>query len=424
MEKKGYEVSIHDINIDKDSLINCISNFKPDYIGLSLRNIDDVQIDSSNYFAPILAKTTKEIRKITQAKIILGGSGYSLFPDRLLELSGADFGIWGEGENAFSSLLECLDAKTPYSNIPGLVFRNKENIQINPKKSFNISNIVTAKRPKRLVDFYLEKSSMLNIQTQRGCSYTCCYCTYPVIDGSSFRFRSPESVCLDIAKAKAMGAMYFFITDSVFNSSKRHVTEICEEIIKRKLDIKWGCFLRPKNISSEMMALMKRAGLTHIEFGTDSFCDSVLDAYGKKFTFSDVLEASNMARQAKVYYSHFLIIGGPTETESTILEGYENSKHINKTVFYPFIGMRIYPKTPLYDFVRNEGYIPDNTDFLKPCFYTTPHISKEKMRNMLKRFNSERKNWIVGEITPEVMNAMSGIRKAGVVGPLWEFQIR
>jgi radical SAM superfamily enzyme YgiQ (UPF0313 family) len=102
------------------------------------------------------------------------------------------------------------------------------------------------------------------------------------------------------SKLQQLGAKFVFIVDSVFNSTPGHVTEICEAILRRKVKISWGCFLRPRGLTAELMKLMARAGLTHIEFGTDSFCDEVLEAYAKHFTFADVLESSELAAQRKL----------------------------------------------------------------------------------------------------------------------------
>jgi hypothetical protein len=92
------------------------------------------------------------------------------------------------------------------------------------------------------------------------------------------------------------GGRYAFVVDSVFNSSPTHVQETCEAILRRRLRLRWGCFLRPQGLNRDLMRLMARAGLSHIEFGTDSFCDSVLAAYGKHFTFADILDAAELAR--------------------------------------------------------------------------------------------------------------------------------
>jgi radical SAM superfamily enzyme YgiQ (UPF0313 family) len=172
------------------------------------------------------------------------------------------------------------------------------------------------------------------------------------------------------------------------------------------------------------MDLMARAGLTHIEFGSDSFSDSVLDEYGKQFTFNDIYDASLYARVAKVHYAHFLIAGGPGETEETLQEGFENSKRLVKTVHFPFVGMRIYPKTRLYDRAVAEKAVDAGANLLRPVFYITPALTEEKIFSVLSGFSRQSPNWIVGELPQEKVRVIEGLRRKGVRGPLWEFLVR
>ena len=143
---------------------------------------------------------------------------------------------------------------------------------------------------------------MLNLQTQRGCAHVCTYCTYPVIEGHTSRRRPPEVVAEEMAQIEAAGARYVFIVDSIFNSSPAHVVETCEALLRRKLAVRWGCFLRPQGLTPELMRLMARAGLAHIEFGSDSFCDPVLAAYAKQLTFEDILRSSKLAKAEGIDY--------------------------------------------------------------------------------------------------------------------------
>jgi len=421
LQKQGYETLIYDMQVETGELEASIRSFSPDCIGLSLRNIDDIQIHNTSYYVPLFTDTVERVRRICKAPVVLGGSGFSLFPARILALSGADFGVWGEGEAAFLALLSALATHGAHEHIPGLVYRKNGAVCVNPKTPCPAATIATLKRPQHLVDFYIQQSAMLNIQTQRGCPYTCCYCTYPLIEGSNTRYRGAEEICDEIAEAQALGAPYVYIVDSVFNTSQKHVVTLCEEMIRRKCTIKWGCFLRPRDIDQALMDLMARAGLSHIEFGTDSLCDPVLEAYGKAFTFDDIVKASNCAHRSGVNYAHFLITGGPAETEETIKKGFENSWHIKQAVFFSYIGMRIYPDTPLYYHAIREGAISADTDLLPPCFYVTPHVSEEKIFDLSNKFNSTRRNWVIGEYTPEKVKAMQMLRRMGVAGPLWEF---
>jgi len=416
----GYKTEIGDLLVDGVNIFSVIKNFSPDYIGLSIRNIDDICIENSTFFIPELYDIIFKIREISQAKIILGGSGYSLFPQQLLKLSGADFGVCGEGEQPLLQLLYCLEYEKSYRSIEGLVYSDNGSVKINPVNKINPAIIRGPFMPQRLTDYYTRQSTILNIQTQRGCPFKCCYCTYPLIEGCTIRYRDAEAVADDIESAIRSNARYLFFVDSVFNTSVQHITEVCEEIIRRKLLIKWGCYLRPYGITESMIRLMVRAGLTHIEFGSDSFCDSVLESYRKNITFSDILNAGMCAYNAGVYNAHFLILGGPGETENSIRESYSNSLHLRKTVFFPYIGMRIYPDTYLYKYALTEGYIAKDSDLLSPCFYISPAINQEKISELVNEFYKISRTWIKSEKTIKTGIALNKLRKPGMDGPLWE----
>src|SRR6185369_8856867 len=152
---------------------------------------------------------------------------------------------------------------------------------------------------------------------QRGCAFRCCYCTYPVIEGRQHRRYPPEEIANEFERVARAGARYVFLVDSVFNSSAQHVIETCEALIRRGNKLPWGCFLRPQGLNSEQIRLLARAGLRHIEFGSDSFCDKVLAAYHKDFAFEEILNSSALARETQLDYCHFLISGGPGETYET-----------------------------------------------------------------------------------------------------------
>ena len=395
---------------------------QPDFVGISLRNIDDVLIRQRETFFDELAALGGNIRRHTDAPIILGGSGFSIFPRELLELAGADFGVAGEGEAGFLSLIEALKSGSDYRGIPGLVYRQDGKIKVNPAAANGCERELTeADRPAAIAAHYLETSGMLNLQTQRGCRFRCCYCTYPLIEGKRHRRRPPEVVAAEFERLQRQGARYVFVVDSLFNSSPRHVAETCEAIVRRGVKLAWGCFLRPQGLTAELMALMARAGLTHIEFGSDSFADEVLAAYHKDFTFADILHSSELARQQKVEYCHFLICGGPGETRATLQEGFENATRLRGAVIMAVVGMRIYPGTHLFERALAEGCITRDTHLLTPAYYLAPGLTEEAVFTQLQEFARRSPNWIVGDPVPGYLSLIQRLRKRGVAGPLWSY---
>jgi radical SAM superfamily enzyme YgiQ (UPF0313 family) len=277
LRRAGHETRWLDLNVEDQPLPEVLREFSPHFVGVSIRNIDDVLIRKRETYFNQLGELCATVRQAHPCPVILGGSGFSIFPEQLLGLTGADFGIRGEGERGFLTLIAALSDGGDFSNVPGLVYRRGPEIIANPQSLSPLAQTVeAADRPTALFDHYLRQSGMLNLQTQRGCAHTCCYCTYPVIEGRVHRQRPPEVVAAEMAQLEAQGAKYVFIVDSVFNSSPRHVVQTCEAMLQRNLSLRWGCFMRPQGLTPALMDLMARAGLSHIEFGSDSFCDEVL----------------------------------------------------------------------------------------------------------------------------------------------------
>ncbi len=417
-----------DCNYDFDRIENIVMQHEPDCIGISIRNIDDVRIENNTFFVPELEHLVKRLKAVSDIPIVIGGSAYSLFPERLLEITGIEYGITGEGELSFAQLVEAIIPGNLESSrldaIPGLVYRRGDRIVHNPAQTIDPGKIIQPLRSPGMLDYYIKESSVVNIQTQRGCPYTCCYCTYPLIEGRAVRQRDPANVADEIEQVVAAGADYLFFVDSVFNIRNDHVASICDEILKREITCQWSCFLRPKGLTSDLLKLMKQAGLSHIEFGSDSLCDSVLESYGKKITFDDIYESSEFAREHHVHYAHFLIAGGPGETEATLIEGFENSKKLRKTVFFPFVGMRIFPGTALFENAMQDGSVKPQQDFLDPVFYISPSLDQVRIRKLHEEFKAKMPNWVIDDVSPEVKFVMDGLRKRGVRGPLWEFLAR
>lgn len=423
LRRAGHEVNWLDCLVNDHSAIEeALARLRPEYVGISLRNIDDVIIRKQETFFGEVVKLARVIRRNSDCSIILGGSGFSLFPERLLELVQADYGICGEGEASLTALLAALENGGELGAIPGLVYRNGHGVTRNPPGAAPVQDgLEVSDRPAWLTRHYLESSSMLNIQTQRGCAMRCCYCTYPLIEGRHHRRRPAELVAEEFAQLEQLGARYTFIVDSVFNSSLDHVAELCEALLRRKLSLKWSCFLRPQGLTPELVRLMARAGLAHAEFGSDSFCDPVLEAYGKNFSFGDILHASELVRREQIDYCHFLICGGPGETWDTLQQSFENSRRLADAVVMAMVGMRIYPGTPLHERALREQCLAPEADLLPPAYYLSPGLTSERVFERLREFARLAPKWVVGDATPAYTSLVRRLRQRGVAGPLWSY---
>jgi len=421
LSRAGHATRLLDCQVPGEPIEDVLVEFRPDVVGVSLRNVDDVEFVTRQTYFGDAVNLCHAVRQMSNRPVVLGGSAFSIFPERLLALTGADYGIHGPGEVAFERLIAALAAGADPTGIPGLVYRRGDQIVSNPRDPDGSALLDSAERPPHLVDYYLRHSSMLNISTQRGCGLRCCYCTYPLIEGRQNHRRLPEAVADELAAIQRQGAKHVFIVDSVFNLSNDHVAGICDAILRRGVKLSWSCFLRPKHLTADLMTLMARAGLTHIEFGADSFCDEVLAKYGKTFTFADILHSSVLARAARVHYSHFVICGGPGETTETLQTGFANSRRLTGAIIFAFAGMRVYPGTALALRAQREGVLTADTDLLEPIYYISPALTEEELLRHLAEIGKRSPHWIVGPIPPNFSKIADRLRQHGVVGPLWEF---
>jgi radical SAM superfamily enzyme YgiQ (UPF0313 family) len=412
-----HNISFFDFNNQTiSSLTDLISGDAYDLIGLSLRNIDDTNIYSQNSFIAWYKEIVEAIKKVSSARIILGGPAFSLFPEQMFDTLNPDFGIKGEGEESFAQLIECIDKDLDYKHIQGLVYREPDSgIKIIPRTKF--LNSLDLSFDKNLVDYYWCKSGMLNIQTKRGCPYNCIYCSYPVIEGSKVRTLEISHI-IDTLKELyfKQGITYVFFTDSVFNISNDFNIKLAQEIIKSGVKVNWGAYFTPHNLTREALLLYKQSGLTHIEFGTESFSDQQLKNYRKHFLFKDVLEVSEICSDLGIFFAHFLILCGYGETERSLDETFENSKKIPLSVFFPYIGMRIYPYTELFNIAVFEGLIKDTNDLLEPVYYVSKSVNTDSLK---MRAQATGKKWIFPDFDDHGM--IERFRQHNKRGPLWEY---
>jgi radical SAM superfamily enzyme YgiQ (UPF0313 family) len=398
-----------------DELAELIKKIDPAYIGISLRNVDDVNFYAKESYVNHYRSIVEKIRSCSSCKIIIGGPGYSIFPKEMFEYLKPDFGVYGEGELTISMLLKTLEENNDYRSIPRLIYQEKGKTIQNNRNDFTCSPKLYLNS--EWTNYYWKNSGMLNIQTKRGCPYHCIYCTYPLIEGAEIRTLDPKMVVENIKKIYTdQGIDYFFFTDSVFNLKNSYNYELAEELIKSSMNIKWGAYFNFTNLPEDLLTLLKKAGLVHIEFGTDSLSDTTLKAYNKPFTFSDILRISNQCSKLEIDYAHFLILGGYGETLQTLSETFENSKKFQKTVFFPFVGMRIYPNTKLYEIAIEEEKISAEDDLLIPRYYLANNMDIVKMQEMSRNTG---KRWVFPDEDSSVI--INKMRAKGKKGPLWEY---
>lgn len=402
-----FQIKLFDLNLNSLSEIeNYLKENNPEYVGVSFRNIDNQDSHIKFDFVTDYIKLLQLIRTSSKSRIIIGGAAFSVYPEKLFNLLKPDFGITGEGEESIYQLINCLENNLDYSKIEGLVYYKNEKIKINPRSSFlkNLKPDIN----NDLLDFYWNNSGILNIQTKRGCPYDCIYCTYPLIEGTQVRNLNADFIVETLQRLKAEKKInYVFFTDSVFNINNDFNIELAEKMIKNNVNVRWGAYFSPHNLDYDLLSLFKKSGLKHIEFGTESISNTQLENYSKHFKVDDIIRISDLCDQLGIYYAHFLILGGYGETNQTLKETFDNSMKIKNAVYFPYIGMRIYPRTKLQELAIRDGVISETDDLILPKYYISQNADLTKLKEMAKNTG---KNWVFPDDDMSEINEMMRIK--------------
>jgi radical SAM superfamily enzyme YgiQ (UPF0313 family) len=265
---------------------------------------------------------------------------------------------------------------------------------------------------------------MLNLQTKRGCHFKCVYCTYPHIEGHRLRLTDPDAAAKTALKLQDSGARYFFITDSVFNADIDHSLAVARAFKKHGVSIPWGAFFTPLKQPADYFHTMADAGLTHVEFGTDSLSNAVLAAYRKPFRDERVFKAHQEAVDAGLYVAHYFLLGGVGEDKRTLSDTLDKAETLEKSALFFFCGMRIYPGTELFRIALKEGQARKEHSILDPVFYRSPMIGPEEIVEKLHEKAGGRINWVVGSGGEDTADVIRRLYQRGHTGPMWDYLIR
>jgi len=279
-------------------LIEAMKGFNPDFVGISLRNIDNVDSFSAEneWYLAENRHLVDIIRLQTAAPIVVGGSGFSILPEEILDYLTADYGVVGEGEHALCDLVSDLEQGRAVPKI------------VNGNRSFlSGTDMVSPCWDADLIRYYIEHSGMVNLQTKRGCPHNCHYCSYPQLEGKRLRVKDPAKIVDEIQHLKQMmGVDTIFFTDSVFNDITGHYLEFAEALLLRNLNIHWHGFFRPQGMNSTDLRLLKRSGLSAMEVGTDAASDETLIGLNKQFNFEEVIQFNQVCLKEEIPTAHFI----------------------------------------------------------------------------------------------------------------------
>ena len=374
--RAGHETGLLDLGAEADpdgAVRGAVVAFAPGAIGVSVRNVDDQDIQSRRFLLEPVKEIVAVCRAASEAPIVLGGAGYSIFPEAALAYLGADLGLRGEGEEAFPAVLDCLAQGKDPSAVPGVYAAGRGG---RVARSFleDLDALPLPEDPLWPAADPADPDLWVPVQTRRGCPLDCTYCSTADIEGRAVRARSPQRVADHLRRLAEAGFRKLYFVDNTFNLPTDYALDLCRRVAALRLDLSWRCILYPGNVPDELIAAMAQAGCAEVSLGFESGSLRVLRAMNKRFEPGEVRRISESLAAHGIRRLGFLLLGGPEETRESVNESLAFAESLRLEALKVTVGIRIYPRTPLARTAVAEGIVAPDDDLLFPRFYLQPEL--------------------------------------------------
>lgn len=355
--ENGYSTLLLDplaLKLTLEETVQRILDHNPRYVGISVNTL-------TIFKGVELARVIKERDK--QVKIIVGGphitaSGIETFE----RFPSFDVGVVAEGEITIIELLKCLDSKLKFSNIEGIIYRENGQVQKTAQRAF-IEDLDSLPFPAwdllpDLPKYYrpagnnISRLPATSLVPSRGCPMRCTFCNRSIF-GRKFRAHSPEYI---MGMIKELYHKYrirdiTFQDDNFMGNPK--LKEICQLLIKEKMDLTWSCLGSTNFAKTEILKLMRQAGCWQISWGIETASQEILNVFKKGITVEQMENALKLTHKTGIKNRGFFMIGGFLETKETIKKTIKFIKELpmsefHITFFTPMPGAEAYELAQQY----------------------------------------------------------------------------
>jgi hypothetical protein len=361
--------------------------FAPDVVGISLRNIKVAKPGShEDDFAP-QQKTIELVRRTCpNALTVAGGTAFSLYAEEFMKrLPGLDLGLWGEGEQRFPQLIERRDR--PWE-VPGVYYRKGgEVVYSGPPPALDFKSL---KHPRReLVDHapYVASSFVsVGVQAKRGCALHCIHCSDTYLLGHAIRKRPATDVVDEIQEVvEKWGVRQLFFCDQIFNIPPGHAIDICNEIVRRRIEVQWSAWFNEhrNTLPDELMVALREAGCGLLSFSPDHVDDRMLKNLDKNFRYIDMLYTIEVAKRFDFDVEYSFFLNSPGEDARSLLKIFRFLARAKMTLgpnlrMFTLLMMqpiRLYPHTRLADLARETGLVDKDHQLVEGQFWNPGGLS-------------------------------------------------
>ena len=301
-----------------------------------------------------LVKTLKINPDYGFPKVILGGPDITYNLDNYLN-TGVDYLIIGEGEETTLELYNAIINDNDVSEINGIAYKeDNEVVRTAPRMRMkSLKDLPLPNRSAIPVEKYLDTwkthhgQSSMTVSTQRGCPYTCKWCSTAVY-GQSYRRRPANKVAEELKSLKTTyNPDSIWFVDDVFTVSHKWIKEFHAEVIKQDAVIPFECITRAERLNDEILHLLKEVGCYRIWIGAESGSQKIIDAMDRRVDVNVVKKAIQDTNALGMETGTFIMVGYPGEDLDDIKATTQylkdaNPTHFTITVAYPIKGTSLY----------------------------------------------------------------------------------
>lgn len=334
-----------------------LSEFHPDLVAVSLRNIDDSSYPRTHWYLDSF-DGVMNVLDGWGGKLIAGGAGFSIYPEEILDRWPCiDVGLAGEGELAIQALMEYLQGSEPPPWLEGRLARPpRPDLELIPLPDYGVFP----------ASDYPGKGSV-GIQTRRGCVFNCAYCTYKSLSGNGFRLRPLEHVAADIRAVAEQGFDSFMFVDSVFDHPKSYYEKLLDMMLEMENLPFWEAWLS-ESVPLDSLAKLHEAGCRWVDFSPDVITGRGWKLMGKGGELRKLWPAVKAARHAGLTVGVNFFSASPGENffalllkfffmaRARLLLGY-------RSTFVNIGTIRLYRGAPLAESLH------PGSDLFEPVFY-------------------------------------------------------
>lgn len=363
-------------------------------------NPDIVGITSTTALINSVCSLARQIKEISNPKIIIGGVHGTFTAKDLLEKNPAvDIVVKREGEEPFKQIY----LNKPYEEINGIAYRNnneiKENLDPQPIEDINslpfpAKDLLPLDHYKTGAIFYqgYKGKEYQSIITARGCPNKCTYCSSASF-WSKFRIRSAENVLDEIGELiEKYNLKHLSIKDDTFTVSKQRIIDVCQGMLDRGYDIKWDCYTRASVIDEPTLKLMKKAGAFGLKFGVESGSQDILNSVNKNVTLDQIKRSVKLANKLDFLTFTSFMIGLPYDNKQTIRQTINFAKELNPVAALFFITTP-FPGTEFTEQAKEHGWLADvsweELNMYSSSAIRTQELSSEELKKYSKLAHRE-----------------------------------